>query len=41
MNTNTETAAMISCYDDKKAYDMYCKKPVSYTHLDWKKRHEI
>ena len=29
MNTNTETAAMISCYDDKKAYDMYCKKLLS------------
>ena len=25
----TEAAAMISCYDHKKKYDMYCKKLLS------------
>ena len=25
----TEAAAMISCYDNKKKYDMYCKKLLS------------
>ena len=24
----TEAAAMISCYDNKKKYDMYCKKAI-------------
>ena len=29
MKKYTETASVISHYDDKKAYDMYCKKLLS------------